>query len=283
MSNEEQFEFWNGEAGQHWAQDDATMARMLRPISAALLAHARVGDCQSALDVGCGGGSQSLMLAEQLGGGARVLGIDISQPLVEVARKKCDPANSAIANMEFLQADAAEYAFAPNSFDLLFSRFGVMFFDDPERAFSNLRQSLRPGAHLAFCCWQAMPENEWMLLPMQAALQHLPPPPQPDPNAPGPFAFANPERVKQILGNSGFADVELESFRTHVNFAEAATLGESVRDMATLGPLGKLMAGQEQEVLERVFDSMEERLAPYFKNGALSMQGAIWLVTASSP
>ena len=283
MSNEEQFEFWNGEAGQHWAQEDATMARMLRPISAALLAHARVGDCQSALDVGCGGGSQSLMLAEQLGGGARVLGIDISQPLVEVARKKCDPANSAIANMEFLQADAAEYAFAPNSFDLLFSRFGVMFFDDPERAFSNLRQSLRPGAHLAFCCWQAMPENEWMLLPMQAALQHLPPPPQPDPNAPGPFAFANPERVKQILGNSGFADVELESFRTHVNFAEAATLGESVRDMATLGPLGKLMAGQEQEVLERVFDSMEERLAPYFKNGALRMQGAIWFVTASSP
>lgn len=283
MSNEEQFEFWNGEAGQHWAKEDDTMARMLRPVSAALLEHARVQGSQSALDVGCGGGSQTLMLAEQLGPGASVLGIDISEPMLEVARGKCDPRNNAIANMEFLRADAAEHDFAAHSFDLLFSRFGVMFFDDPEDAFSNLRKSLRPGARLAFSCWQSMGQNEWVLLPLQAALQHLPPPPSPAPNAPGPFAFADPLRVKQILGASGFTDIELESFRTHVNFAEAATLAESVREMATLGPLSKLMAGQEPDVMERVLASMEESLAPYYKDGALSMEGAIWFVTGTSP
>jgi ubiquinone/menaquinone biosynthesis C-methylase UbiE len=142
MGNSEQIEYWNGEAGKRWAQDDDTMARLLGPISQALLDHAQLDGCKSALDVGCGGGSQSLMLAQRLGETARVLGVDISEPMLEVARRKAETPADGRASLEFLRADASSHAFPPGSFDLLFSRFGVMFFDDPVAAFANMRGAL---------------------------------------------------------------------------------------------------------------------------------------------
>ena len=167
MGNEEQIEYWNGEAGKRWAQDDDMMARLLLPISEALLDHASVENCRSALDIGCGGGSQSLMLAQRLQPGARVLGVDISGPLLEVARAKTTSVNTGGVDVEFLQADAASHPFEPERFDLLFSRFGVMFFDDPVAAFSNLRGAMTPGGRVAFSCWQAMKSNEWTWIPIQ--------------------------------------------------------------------------------------------------------------------
>ena len=140
MTNAEQIEYWNGDAGKRWAQEDDTMARLLHPVSEALLEHAAVEGCQNALDVGCGGGSQSLMLAQKLGPGAQVLGVDISEPMLQVARGKAAEADPARADISFLQADAATYDFGSQEFDLVFSRFGVMFFDDPVGAFRNLHK-----------------------------------------------------------------------------------------------------------------------------------------------
>jgi len=282
MSNAEQIEYWNGDAGRRWAQEDQTMARLLRPVTEALLDHAGVAGCHSALDVGCGGGSQSLLLAQRLGPDARVLGLDISEPMLQVARDKSGEANDGMAQVEFLQADAATHAFDADSFDLLFSRFGVMFFDDPQGAFSNLRTSLRPGARLAFCCWQALKDNDWTRIPLQAALQHLPPPEMPDPHAPGPFAFADPQRVREILHSSGFRDIAVEPFTRDIRFGEASTLQESVRQLAMIGPVSRLLEGQEEAVMERVFLSMEEALAPHYRDGALHLPGAIWFVTATT-
>ena len=150
MSNEEQIEYWNGEAGRRWAEQDAMMSRLLEPVCEALLDHADVSDSHSALDIGCGGGSQSLMLARRLGPGARVLGVDISGPMLAIAEEKIAEAGEDAAALEFLQADAAEHAFEPGSFDLLFSRFGVMFFDDPVAAFRNLRGALSEDGRLVF-------------------------------------------------------------------------------------------------------------------------------------
>ena len=182
MSNAEQIEYWNGEAGKRWAQDDDTMARLLGPITEALLEHAAVEGSQHALDVGCGGGSQSLLLAQRLGTGARVLGVDISAPMLEVAAAKAETPAGGRAALQFTRADASEHDFGPDRFDLVFSRFGVMFFADPEGAFGNLRRAMLPGAKLAFCCWQPLKENAWTWIPLQAALQHLPPPePWPSP------------------------------------------------------------------------------------------------------
>src|SRR5204862_328727 len=114
-------------------------------------------------------------------------------------------------NVEFVQADAQTHAFPASAFDLVFSRFGVMFFADPTAAFANLRSALRPGGRVAFVCWRTLPENPWMAVPLMAALQFLPPPPIPGPEDPGPFAFADRARVERILGGAGFADVALEA------------------------------------------------------------------------
>lgn len=281
MGNSDQIEYWNGEAGKRWAQDDDTMARLLGPISQALLDHAPLDGCKSALDVGCGGGSQSLMLAQRLGETARVLGVDISEPMLEVARRKAETPAAGRANLEFLRADASSYAFPPGSFDLLFSRFGVMFFDDPVAAFANMRAALL--GKLAFCCWQAVTDNDWVRIPLKAALQHLPPPEPPPPDAPGPFAFADPNRVKSILESAGFSNVDLHPFSTTLRISEATGLPEAVRELARIGPVSRLLADQPQSVLDTVFPAMEAALQPYFREGALDLQASVWLVTATSP
>jgi ubiquinone/menaquinone biosynthesis C-methylase UbiE len=282
MTNAEQIEYWNGDAGKRWAQEDDTMARLLHPVSEALLDHANLEGCQSALDIGCGGGSQSLMLAQNLGPGAQVLGVDISEPMLQVARGKAAKAELSQADLSFLQADAATYDFGTPDFDLVFSRFGVMFFDDPIGAFSNLRKFLRPQARLAFCCWQAMQDNDWTRIPLKAALEHVSPPEEkPDPLAPGPFAFADPQRVQGILQASGFRDIAVEPFTRDIRFGEASTLGASVRQLAMIGPVSRLLIGQDPDVMERVFSAMEDVLAPYYRDGALNLPAAIWFVTAA--
>ena len=281
MSNAEQIEYWNGDAGKRWAQEDATMARLLEPVCEALLSHAAVEGSQRAMDIGCGGGSQSLMLARRLGPDATVLGVDISQPMLQVAQDKVADAGN-VAQLSFLQADAASHEFTPASFDLLFSRFGVMFFDDPVSAFRNLRAALRSDGKLAFSCWQAAIDNEWTRVPLQAALQHVPMPEMPDPHAPGPFAFADAERVRAILDDSGFGNIAIEPFTYHMRFGNGSTLGQTVRELAMIGPVSRLLTGQEPATMEKVFASMEEVMAPYFHDGALLMPGAIWFVTAEA-
>ena len=134
MTNQEQIQYWNGDAGKRWAQEDDTMAQLLRPITEALIAYAKFDGSRSALDIGCGGGSQSVMLADELGEGARVTGVDISQPMLAVAKDKAAAPAHGRASMDFVQADAATHNFAAGEFDLIFSRFGVMFFDDPVSA-----------------------------------------------------------------------------------------------------------------------------------------------------
>jgi len=282
MSNQEQFDYWNGDAGKRWAQEDDTMARLLEPVCQALLSHARLEGCRNALDIGCGGGSQSLLLAETLGQGAQVLGVDISAPMLEVAQRKASGALESAAQLSFLQADAAQHSFETGSFDLLFSRFGVMFFDDPAGAFRNLRSALTTRGRLAFCCWQAMRDNDWTRIPVQAALQHLPTPEAPDPHAPGPFAFADASRLESILAEAGFVDVAIEPQAIDIRFGESPSLAESVRELAMIGPVSRLITGQEPDVLERVFASMEEALAPYYRDGAIQMKGAVWFVTGSA-
>lgn len=280
MSNADQIEYWNGDAGKRWAQQDSTMERLLQPVTEALLLHAGVEGCSSALDVGCGGGSQSMMLARRLGAGAKVLGVDISEPMLQVARSKIGDVSADWAQLDFLQADAATEVFPRDSFDLLFSRFGVMFFGDPVAAFSNLRSAMRSGGQLAFCCWQALKNNDWTWIPLQAALRHLPPPAPPVPNAPGPFAFADPERVRAILGESGFADIAVTPHSRTMRFSEAPTLRESVQELAKVGPIGSLLTDQDGPVLEKVLGAMEEVLNPYYRDGALHLPAAIWMVTA---
>ncbi|MEP5765286.1 MAG: class I SAM-dependent methyltransferase [Halieaceae bacterium] len=280
MQNAEQIDYWNGEAGERWAKQDDMMARILEPIAQTLLAHTELDGCEAALDIGCGGGSQSALLGLKLGSEATVTGVDISAPLLAVARDRANSAPEASARLEFLQADASGHAFAADSFDLVFSRFGVMFFDDPVAAFSNIRSGLRPSARVLFSCWQSLQQNAWLWEPLQAALQILPAPEAPPPDAPGPFAFADPERVQSILTEAGFAEVVATASTVSLCFDGASTLRDNARDLIQIGPINTLLEGQDAAVREEVTDRVAEALTPYFKEGALHLPGAIWMVTA---
>ncbi len=276
-TNSEQIDYWNGEAGERWASYDDMMSRLLAPIAESLLEQLAPGSARAALDVGCGGGSQSLLLAQRLGEGAKVTGIDISAPLLDVARRR---AAAIPEQLDFLQADAAIHRFGEGSYDLLFSRFGVMFFDDPEAAFANLRRALVPGAPLLFCCWQSLRDNPWTWLAVQAALEHVPAPPPPQPGEPGPFAFADPGRVNAILDSAGFSDIGIQAQPVTLHWGEGESLADQVRELVQIGPVGRLLADQPVEVRERVRESIAEVMAPYYDGESLALEGNTWFVTA---
>lgn len=280
MRNAEQVAYWNGEAGRKWAENDAMMAHMLAPVAQALLQHADIDGAQRALDVGCGGGSETLMLAEHLGPQATVLGVDISAPLLAVARESALTAGANGRQVDFLEADASHYAFPPGSFDLLFSRFGVMFFDDPTAAFTNLYQALQPGAKLAFSCWQPLQENLWAMIPLKAAFQHLPRPEPAPANAPGPFAFADADYTQSVLQDAGFSAVAITAHAITMAWGRDDDLAATARDMLNMGPVSRLLQDCDPTLREAVYASAIEAMAPWFSAGTIRMPGAVWLVTA---
>ncbi len=281
MNNQEQIDYWNGESGQRWAEQDRVMARLLQPIGDALLDHAELDQCLHVVDVGCGGGSQSRLLAKRLSSDATVTGIDISEPLLAVAQANNQATENA-ANIEYLLADAAEYDFPTGKFDGLFSRFGVMFFSDPVAAFTNLRKALCDGGKLAFSCWQGIDKNDWARIPVETAMQYvsLPDNMVPDAEGPGPFAFARAERIESILQQAGFSNIQITSRIQQIRIGEAPTLPESIREMAGAGPVQRLLVGQDDSVKEKVYKALESTMAPYYQNGAITLPSAIWFVTA---
>jgi len=170
------------------------------PVLEVMIDRATVKAGEAIIDVGCGCGATSFDLLKQVGATGRVTGIDISEPMLGRARELA-PAN---APVEFVLADATVYPFAPESADMLFSRFGVMFFAQPTDSFANMRKALRPGGRLAFACWRTPRDNPWMMLGLQEAYKFVPKLPEVKPDDPGPFSFASEERVRGILGDAGY-------------------------------------------------------------------------------
>ena len=277
QDNQAQVEFWNGEGGQRWAEHDAQFERTIGPLTAPLLARIDANAAAHALDIGCGCGNQTLALARHLGPGAHVTGVDISAPMLALARQR---AAADAAPIEFLLADASTHRFEPGSFGLLFSRFGVMFFADPLQAFRNLHAAGTNGARLVFCCWQAPALNDWLRLPLQAALRHVPAPAPADAHAPGPFAFADRERVTGILEAAGFGAVHFESLETELCFAEGDTLAAAADAMVQAGPVSALLAPLDDEQRARALDDIRAALAPHYRDGKMMMRSAAWLVSA---
>jgi SAM-dependent methyltransferase len=277
--NAQQVEFWNGEAGRRWVEHDAQLERSIGALTPALLA--RVGNMPAAraLDIGCGCGNQTLALARHLGTGARVTGVDISRPMLEVARARA-ATGPAAASVDFLLADAAAHPFTAPGFDLLFSRFGVMFFADPLAAWRNLHAACAPGARVVFCCWQAPALNDWVRLPLQAALRHVPAPAPADPHAPGPFAFADRARVTGILEAAGFGAVQFDDLQMELCFAEGDDLAAATEAMVQAGPVNALLAALEDGARARALDDIGAALAPHYRDAKMMMHSAAWLVSA---
>lgn len=275
--NEQQVEFWNGEGGRRWAEHDAQFERTIGPLTAPLLARIEPNNATRALDIGCGCGNQTLALARHLGPGAHVTGIDISAPMLAIARRR---AAAHAAPVDCLLADASTHRFEPASFGLLFSRFGVMFFADPVAAFRNLHAACAPGARLVFCCWQAPALNDWLRLPLQAALRHVPAPTATDPHAPGPFAFADRERVSGILEAAGFGAVQFEGLETELCFAEGDDLAAATEAMVQAGPVSALVSPLDEAQRARALADIRAALAPHYRDRRMMMRSAAWLVSA---
>src|SRR5437899_961365 len=208
--NSEQIAEWNGALGQRWVAMQQEIDQIVVPFGTAALKAAAPQSGERVIDIGCGCGGTSIELSRMVGAGGAVLGLDVSQPMLEVACARGALANC--AHLAFRHGDASE-AGLPANFDLLFSRFGVMFFSQPSQAFSHLRKSLRPGGRCVFVCWRTPRDNAWAMTPLSAARAALGVTPAPaDPNAPGPFAFADEQRLRAILSDAGFGAVGVQRF-----------------------------------------------------------------------
>jgi SAM-dependent methyltransferase len=233
---------------------------------------------EDVLDVGCGCGETTVELARRVAPGGTVLGVDVSAVMLERARQTARERGAAA---RFQLADAQTHAFAPASVDVVFSRFGVMFFVDPAAAFANLRRALRPQGRLAFVCWQSLADNPWMLVPLGAALQIVPPPPLPAPDAPGPFAFADPARVRGILERAGFRDVQLDAVQAELTVGGGAGLDETVDFLLQMGPTSALLRDSTDPGLQpRLAAAVREALRPYQTPQGVRMGSASWIVSA---
>ena len=276
--NAQQTEDWNDVIGRTWATLHERLDRQLGPIGRAAMAKAEFSPGRSVLDIGCGCGETSLEIAAAIKPGV-ILGIDISEMLLKIAREAAEAAS--VANVRFAEADAQVEALPHEVFDVLYSRFGVMFFDDPVAAFVNLRTALKPQGRLAFCCWRPPAENIWLSLPMRAVAHLLPPMPPADPDAPGPFAFADPERVSTILDDAGFADVVIEKF-------DVATGGDNLEDsvfaamrMGQVGAALREAGGGSDALKTEVAAALGQALLPYVVDGVVKLPAAAWIVSAT--
>jgi len=274
MKNQDQIEYWNGRAGKNWAAQQDYTDQILGRITQAFLPFAAPKKGESVLDIGCGCGTTTFTFAGCVGGDGSVAGIDISAPMLTVAQAR---AAASQADIPFIEADASTYAFQP-VFDLVASRFGVMFFEDPVAAFKNIRKALAPKGRLAFVCWRAMAENGWAATPIAAAMPLLPPQEPPDPTAPGPFSFADPKRIETILSSAGFRDVEIVKFDGHMDMA--ATVEEAAAAMLTIGPLSRASAELDEATRAKIRDVVAKAMKPWLTPDGVRGPVACWFVRA---
>lgn len=276
-ANADQISEWNGVLGQRWAAMQAEFDAFTGAFGEAALAAAKAQPGERALDIGCGCGTTSFALASSVGPTGSVLGVDISRPMLDVAEHQLRA--QGLKQLSFREADASRADLAPDN-DLIFSRFGVMFFDDPPAAFAHMRKALKPAGRLAFVCWAAPRDNPWAMAPLmggRAALNHNPPPA--DAHAPGPFAFADPDRIHSILGGAGFTNIATERFE-HV-IPIGPTVKEAAINSARSGPLSRLIRDFGEARLPEIMAGVEKALTPLAAaDGSVSLPGRTWIVTA---
>jgi SAM-dependent methyltransferase len=272
-TNEEQTKMWNGLGGRGWVEAQTALDRMLQPFEELLVEAAVASRGTRVLDVGCGTGGTTLAVARALGPRGQTTGLDISEPMLALARERAS--NEGLA-AEFVRADAQTHAFAPATFDTIVSRFGVMFFDDSVAAFTNLRRAAAPGAALWFAAWRSAAENPFMTAAERAAAPFLPNLPPREPNAPGQFAFEDRGRVERLLAASGWRDVEVRP----VDVTCTLPREDLERYVTRIGPVGRALqeldAGARTQLMEKVRAAFE----PYVHGDEVRFGTACWIVAA---
>ncbi len=279
-ANAAQQEYWNTVAGPRWVGLEGFVERRVRAVNDLLLRYSAVAAGERVLEIGCGTGAFTMPLAGAAGPQGSVLGADISEAMLAGARKRI--AESGFHNITLMQADAQTHAFQPAAFDLVASRFGVMFFADPAAAFTNLRRAAKPGGRLCFACWGTLEENRHWLIPYAVALRHLGPPAPKAPRAPGPMAFADPDYVRSFLGAAGFEGVEIH--REHPEIF-ASTAEEEASHASIMGPTARLIDEKkpDQATRQLIRAEIETAFASSAAGGDTRLPSTVLLVTARQP
>jgi len=258
-ANRDQADYWNSASGKKWILFQETLDTVFHAVNDRLLSRADPKPGEKVLDVGCGTGATTRDFAAKVGPGGLAFGIDISQQLLDRAEER--RAADQTDHVNYLLADAQTHSFTQNDFDLLTSRFGVMFFADPVAAFANLMSALRPGGRLSFASWSAMAENPWFKIPRNAAVALLGEPPPKPSTAPGPLAFADKDYVLDILRKAGFSDCTAEV--EQVTFFFPGGVDEVASLASNIGPAARILKefdGSPADVAEigrRVADAFQ--------------------------
>jgi SAM-dependent methyltransferase len=271
----DQAAFWNGPGGQGWLAAYGRIERSVADLGKAAVEAAAAQPGEHVLDIGCGTGGTTAELARAIGANGHVLGVDISEPLIGAAR------SHRVDNATFVVGDAVRYPFKAGTYDLAFSRFGVMFFADPVAAFKNILHALKPTGRLVFLCWRTPQENPWGLVPLRAAQPFLPPMPRPGPEDPGQYSFGDRARVERILKDAGFGTPSIKPLDRPIWMGNDAA--EIAENSGRFGPMARAFAEAEPAAIEKAKAAIAAALAPNQGPNGVILPGACWLVSARLP
>jgi len=273
VANEEQAAAWNGAAGRGWVQAQGSLDRLFKPFEDLLVQAVAAEGAKRVLDLGCGTGATTLAIARQVGAKGYVVGLDISEPMIGLARERAERAK---APARFIAADAQIYALEPAGFDMIVSRFGLMFFDDNVRAFANLRRAAAEGAALHGIAWRRPADNPFMTAAERAAAPLVPTLPPRDPDAPGQFAFANPDRVHSILEESGWNEIDIAPLDVPCVLRKNELEAYVVR----LGPVGRFLQDADDSTRERIVAAVRAAFSSFVHGEEVRFTSACWTVSA---
>jgi SAM-dependent methyltransferase len=269
----EQAALWNGVAGRAWVDAQQTLDGMFAPLEALLVDAVTAASGRLVLDVGCGTGSTTLAIARTIGATGRCVGIDISEPMLALARARAERER---LPAEFIAADAEVYPFEPLMFDTFISRFGVMFFARPLTAFANLHRAAQPNAAMQFIAWRSAAENPFMTTAERAAAPFLPNLPPRQPDAPGQFALADRDRVHTLLQDSGWRDIDLQPLDVTCTMPESAL----TQYLTRLGPVGLALQDATADTRARLIELVRGAFDPYVQGEQVRFTAACWRIGA---
>jgi SAM-dependent methyltransferase len=264
---------WNGPAAHGWIASQALLDRVFLAFEDVLASAIAANSRARVLDVGCGTGATTLALARHVGPLGRCTGVDVSEPMLAVARARAERQRPP---PDFVLGDAQTYPFEPATFDAVVSRFGVMFFDDPVAAFTHLRRAAADGAKLRIVVWRSPDENPFMTAAERAAAPLLPALAARRPGEPGQFAFADSARVRAILEAGGWSGVDITPLDVPCTMPES----ELTNYVATMGPVGRALAGADDETRARVVQVARAALEPFVHGDEVRFVSACWRVSA---
>jgi SAM-dependent methyltransferase len=271
-------EYWNSPATRAWAEQHERQDRALAGLAEATLGLAAPQPGECVLDIGCGSGTTVLHLAARVGPSGHVLGADISELSVARARERI--AATGLRHAEAICADVASHPFAPDRFDLVFSRLGVMFFNDPTAAFVNVHQAMKPEGRLALAVFRPASENPWPSAPLSSVRHLLPPMPPPRSEEPGMFSWGDPARVQRILEDAGFREASLTPVDLEYQLAGAGGAAEAAEFALLFGPLTRILPDLPPEQHEAVRSALEGFFQSHATPQGVALPSAFWVVQA---